>query len=116
MLLEQSNEIGFHRAFTFDGTFITTHDDTVPSVELLEDGTREWEFPGWAPVGGFSGQHGYDGPIMHESEQFSPNVLKSLYERFGDRTTYALTTVDAYDEGFDTYDAVGWMILVQVGN
>lgn len=114
MLLEDSNRIEFQTAFTFDGTFITTHDDPVPSVELLRDGALEYEFPGWGSLGGHSGQHGYEGPVMHESEQFSPNVLQALVERWGDRTTFALTTVEAYDEEFDDTELCGWAILIQL--
>lgn len=111
-LLEQSNDISFYQPFRFDGSVIHYVDDHMPNVELLSDGTLEIDSYGWSPVTGHSGQDRYDGPIMHESEQFSSNVLQAMYRKYGANAVYGLTIVNVEDGDYpDDIDIAGWIIL-----
>ena len=110
--IEQSNDIEFYQSFTFDGANIAPHDYTVPEVELIDGELEISPRQKWEPVTGYSGQHGYSGPIMHASEQFSPNVLQDMHERYGSHSIYGLAVVESWDDEHDEYDAVGWIILV----
>lgn len=114
MKLAESNDIGFHQAFSFDGVSIFEHDDLVPEmVSIFDDGSGETfleiGLDGWTPVTGHSGQHGYSGPLMHASEQFSPNVLDSMYRKYGPDAVYVLALVDDGDDPEAEVDT--WIIL-----
>ena len=110
--LDQSNEIEFYQAFTFDGAAIADHDYTVPEVELIDGELEISPQQNWMPVTGHSGQYGYNGPIMHVSEQFSPNLLQDMHDRYGPRSIYGLAVVESWNDEFEEYDAAGWVILV----
>lgn len=110
--LERSNDIEFYQAFTFDGANIMPNDYAVPEVELIDGELEISPQQNWIPMQGYSGQHGYSGPIMHESEQFSPNLLQDMHKQFGPHSIYGLAVVESYNEEFDEYDAAGWIILV----
>lgn len=114
---DQSVDIEFDTAFAFNGQHITVNRSIIiPSVyvdDTPDPSTLTIESDQWQAITGFSGQHGYDGPIMHPSEQFSPNVLRSLYETHGTNAIYALTEVIDAD---DPDALVGWAILKRTVN
>ncbi|HLS00360.1 MAG TPA: hypothetical protein VK054_00005 [Beutenbergiaceae bacterium] len=56
-------------------------------------------------VRGHSGQHGYDGPLMHPSEQLAGGMAKAVLETPG---TYVLTEARDHD---DPDALIGWVLL-----
>ena len=110
--LDLSNDIEFYQSFSFDGATITEHDYVVPEVELIDGELEISPQQKWEPVTGHSGQDRYNGPIMHESEQFSPNVLQAMHDKYGPHSIYGLAIVESWDDEYEEYDAAGWIILV----
>lgn len=56
-----------------DGTVTPRHDLLAPS--LLDD---ELDSPHWVLLDGYSGQHGYRGPIMHASEFIGGGMARDV--------------------------------------
>lgn len=64
---------------------------------------------GWELVSGFTGQYGYTGPVMHESEYMGGGIVQYTMDTPG---IYAVQYVAAWqDEDFEEYDYVGWVLL-----
>ena len=64
---------------------------------------------GWELVSGFTGQHGYDGPVMHESEYMGGGIVQYTMDTPG---IYAVQYVLAWsDSDFEEYEYVGWVLL-----
>lgn len=103
-------------AAEFDTVFIVTpQGEIAESAEYTpevywDDETQTVDIMGeWTAVEGLTGQHGYNGPIMHESEYFSAGCLDFIMQ---DRTAplmVALTTVSDPETG----DPFGWVILTR---
>lgn len=73
---------------------------------------------GWDMITGFSGQHGYSGPLMHVSEQFDGPMADAVRREAGMGEVFKLIYVehgDYDDEGDEMYDGepqvAGWMLL-----
>lgn len=67
------------------------------------------EGTGWELVSGFTGQHGYDGPVMHESEYMGGGIVQYTMDTPG---IYAVQYVAAWsDYDFEEYEYVGWVLL-----
>ena len=73
------------------------------------------EVGGWEAVHGLTGQHGYSGPILHESETLSAGVLAYLMqERSTPRMVALVPVVDGehfYDPDYG--EVVGWAVLIR---
>lgn len=76
----------------------------------------------WEPVTGYSGQHGYSGPVMHTSEFLGCRMAEDVLEDAGG--IYCLTVVEclpewgATDEERDEVrgsEPAGWMLLRYIG-
>lgn len=65
-------------------------------------------YNGWKAVSGFSGQHGYSGPLMHTSEVLEGGPEDYIRSHPG---KYAVVSVCEEDEEFGDTDPVGWMLL-----
>ena len=65
-----------------DGTFEDVRDVSTPEVSLYETESGTWELEslrgGWEFLTGFSGQHGYDGPLMHASEYIGGGLAEHI--------------------------------------
>lgn len=100
----------------------------APSVTLYVDrdgqgvGTEEIESSEWEPVTGYSGQHGYSGPVMHVSETLSGGMSRDVLEDVG--AIYVVVPVECSpdwkdvteDEYMEVHDRpAGWMLLKYIG-
>lgn len=63
----------------------------------------------WEALTGYTGQHGYNGAVLHSSEYLGGGLLKDILEDVGG--VYCLTVVyDLDDDGM-----AGWSVLRYVG-
>ena len=66
-----------------DGTFEDVS-EYAPEVYLFETESGTWEleklYGGWQFLTGFSGQYGYDGPLMHASEYIGGGLAEHIAE------------------------------------
>lgn len=60
---------------------------------------------GWRAMRGYTGQYGYSGPIMHNSERLGGRMAEDIVETPG---VYVLVIVDDYEDD-DT--PAGWAVL-----
>lgn len=109
-------------------TYLPNH--YAPSVTLYVDrdsqgvGPEEIDSDDWEPVTGYSGQHGYSGPVMHVSETLSAGMARDVVADTG--AIYVVTSVECrpdwepvaeeYDDMLDMQDnPAGWMLLKYTG-
>lgn len=113
----------------FERSYKTSHPYSDGIVAVDEEDLREQEEAlvkgeenGWQAVTGFSGQHGYDGPVMHASEVIGDSAMAD-YIRDNPGEYVAVTVsqemseeeqIEEYGElpedGTEMHD-VGWMLL-----
>ena len=70
-------------------------------------------FNGWEPVRGITGQHGYNGAIMHPSECIDIGLCRGMAEDGGLFRVEYVTELDD-DETEDETGLVGWCLLKRV--
>lgn len=94
-----------------DGTIVEGVD--TPSMELYmekgDDGQWHDQFQipeGWALMAGYSGQHGYNGPVMHPSEFISGGMERDILGNAGVYVSLVIESDCGYTEEF-CYDEVG---------
>lgn len=89
-----------------DGNVTTASGIHAPAVYHVE-GEREPEVDGtgWEFVDGYSGQHGYSGPVMHASEQLAGGIARDV---LADPGVYVVTVVEDLD---DMDNPAGWVLL-----
>ena len=111
-------------AVEFDHPFTIWHDEVVdvPRVwvrtvacwqledeswsEAEIDDSTNWEFVSQ----GWTGQYGYNGPVMHNSEYIGERIAERLAELAEDYLAFAVVAVDCEDlEGESELD--GWVIV-----
>lgn len=77
--------------------------------------------PGWTLMNGYSGQHGYAGPIMHPSETIRGKLAEDILAEPGIYVAVVSTVLDGLeecddcadmDEGgpCDSHDVDGWAV------
>lgn len=84
-------------------------------VELDDDGQMvsldpadiHIEGRGWKLLNGFSGQHGYSGPIMHPSEVVGGGLERYIKSHPG---RYVVVEVQGRDDETDCWESVGWAV------
>lgn len=86
-----------------------------PDQGLLIDGETE-KIRGWQALTGFTGQYGYNGPIMHPSELWTDAMLERLRILSQDGPlTFTLQVVESpcylRDEPCLSDELVGWVVL-----
>ena len=68
----------------------------VLSVMLVEGGEPELDgLDGWQPVTGYSGQHGYSGPVMHASEYLGGGMARDLLSGELGAGWFVITSVES---------------------
>ena len=106
--------------FTVDANGTTHTVDDLPwheGLEYSEDGRTLSNTAGercWTDVTGLSGQHGYDGPIMHPSEFLSADTVEALAPG-----VYQCVLVDYIGDDADPDDddmTIGWALMRYTGN
>jgi hypothetical protein len=102
----------------FDSVFEVMEDGTIvecPRIhapELLDDqlDSLMWEFASE----GYTGQYGYNGPIMHNSEFFGGRLREDILSTPG---IYALVVSCYFSEtDYDEYDVEGWAVVRFTGS
>ena len=108
----------------FGTTFLVRQDGTITETDSIAPDDLDFYgdpsdldglYGGWNIVPGLSGQYGYDGPIMHESEIFDTTVLDILMRTTDGPLHVALVPVqDTEDpDSLDYGEYVGWAVLAQ---
>lgn len=98
-----------------DRVLTSEHARSTPETLLMygEDPHVDGVPDGWELVNGYSGQHGYAGPVMHPSEFIGGAMAAHVMETPG---VYVAVIVDHYpdpevDGDEPDGDAVGWALL-----
>lgn len=101
----------------FDSAFIVTpegiesaHGVYVPAVQNADVGDIYIESTKWEALTGYTGQHGYNGAVLHSSEYLGGGLARDILEDVGG--IYAITTVEDLE---DPENPVGWCVLKYVG-
>ena len=102
-----------------DGTITEPRDIHVyADLNVAKDGTDEFDLSdGWELLKGFTGQYGYNGPVMHSSEYVGGGLERHIKETPGYYVSlvvnascdYGGTTECNVDQGCDCEPA-GWAI------
>jgi hypothetical protein len=81
-------------------------DVRIHAPEVADDGgDRLFISPdNWTALAGYTGQYGYNGPVMHSSEQFAGRLYTDVMAEPG---IYVLTVVQGYDDD----EPSGWCVL-----
>lgn len=85
------------------------HDD---DHDMLIDGIPYRDHPEWEALTGYSGQHAYNGPVLHESEYLGGGLARDILAEPGD---YVVTIVygdeESEDEDDPNMEPIGWAVL-----
>ena len=93
-----------------DGTLTHRYDLYAPTVTHDDERDVDVDGPYWTPLVGWTGQHGYNGAVMHASEQFAGALANYVSSRAG---VYVLTVVEVLEDTNEdaNEDPAGWAIL-----
>lgn len=111
------NHVDFDRPFTLTpagedaATISYPGDITEPDVSLVQHGDVEVLGSRWAALTGYTGQHGYNGAVMHVSEVLGGRMADEMIRGGG---TYVIVEVREEDGSYPEGDALGWAALTQI--
>ena len=116
-LAEQINAIEFDHPFTLhpDGTITDPTGVHAPSVYHDDETDVRIDGSGWRALTGMTGQHGYHGAVMHQSEFIGRGIASYLLELAADGpTTFVVVAVECEmeDDDEDIPEPAGWAILI----
>lgn len=101
----------------FDTAFIVTpegiedaHGFHVPTVYNDDETDIYIESSEWSALTGYTGQHGYNGAVLHSSEYLGGGLARDILEDVGG--IYAVTVAEDMD---DQDNPAGWCVLKYVG-
>jgi hypothetical protein len=83
-----------------EGSILAEHES-----DMIEDVKRQ----GWEMLTGWTGQYGYGGPIMHQSEYIGGRLSEHILSTPG---IYCAVAVETYEE--DSGDAAGWAVCKMI--
>jgi hypothetical protein len=87
--------------------------DSDGQMVSLDPSDINIEGSGWSLLNGFSGQHGYPGPIMHPSEGLGGGLERHIRSHPG---VYVVVEVLGMPPGGDGgWDPVGWAVAYREG-
>ena len=116
--IADTSGIGFGEVFETDGLgrFRRTGEWTSGGITLEPGQIRDLNgaLPeGWHAITGFSGQYGYPGPIMHDSEYVGGDMARALFGG-GEPREYVMAYCDWLPEDEDgDMECEGWVILTR---
>lgn len=94
-----------------DGTVTQDTEDWLP--EMLVETSEDKEINelarngGWDLLSGYTGQQGYNGPVLHFSEYIGGKLAEDILSTPG---TYGATFVDVFDDVTGGYVPMGWVV------
>lgn len=105
--LQRIADFGHPFMVTVDGDLVDALAD-VYAPEVFHDDVSDIQVGGhgWTPLRGYTGQHGYRGPVMHPSEYLGGRLADDILATPG---VYVVCAVDVLD-GEDSEPA-GWAVL-----
>lgn len=104
MLLD--NSIEFYTTFTvLEGGHYEETGDYAPTVCHVPEHDVIVDSSEWEPLTGYTGQYGYNGAVLHESEYLGGGLLEDILADVGG--TYVLVPVEDLDDS----ELVGWTVL-----
>lgn len=86
----------------------------APDVFNDESGDVEVQSDDWEALTGMTGQHGYNGAVMHPSEFIGAGIARTLAEYAEDGPASFVVT-EVRDPEPERDDLIGWCILRYVG-
>lgn len=92
-------------AVNSDGTVAEITSYFVPSVWSDDDNDIVIDSSDWSALSGYTGQHGYNGAVMHSSEYFGGKLYEDVMTTPG---TYAIVEVRDLE---DDDAPAGWCVL-----
>ena len=76
--------------------------DAYFDLNVTADGVDEFDMSeGWELLKGFTGQHGYNGPVMHSSEYIGGGMARDILETPGDYVALEVSGRCEYDGSTD---------------
>lgn len=101
----------------YDGPFAEAQISKQHDADMVEY-LRE---QGWEVLSGYSGQHGYSGPVMHQSEFIGGGLEGRIRKEPG---YWVALTVEIhpkeddpeYDDGNGESESVGWIVARKIGS
>lgn len=111
-LAEKVGAVDFDHPFTIsrdDWTITDAPDAYAPSVRHSDTDDVEIDGDGWTALDGLTGQYGYSGAVMHQSELVGPNVMRAMLDVLDDEpaAVFVMAVVDSDDDG----EPAGWAVL-----
>lgn len=95
---------GFPDILANEVVYLVLNSDGQSVSDKLED-----VYPGWSALAGFTGQYGYNGPVMHPSEYIGGGLERYIRENAG---YYVAVVVDGlYDDEAGESESIGWAVL-----
>lgn len=103
-----------------DAALVDRPELLTPTVEHDDEHDVLVDSNDWTPLTGFTGQHAYEGAVMHPSEQLSGDLLEHVVTTPG---VYVISVVEVFDcdglcepgdcdrDGTCDHDPAGWAVL-----
>ena len=105
-------DVEFGTVFAVDesGSPVPVDGVDVPSTYVDDAGELIVEGDYWVALAGYSGQHGYSGPVMHPSEYLGGRMADDMRdpEMFSPGTRFVVVGVEALD---NDGEPAGWAVL-----
>ncbi len=103
-------EFDFTYRINADGNITEARDEYSPEVSH-DPGNDVCVESGWDVLTGFTGQYGYNGAVMHPSEQWGDWAVNALREQASDSdVVFCIVEVRDEDGGFPDGDPIGWAV------
>ena len=101
-----------------EGTVYEAYSDDPDGPEILLVGINDdgqagdpdltWDWAEWELLRGFTGQYGYNGPVMHSSEFIGGRLERYIRENAG---YYVAVIIDGYPDDDESESVpVGWAV------
>lgn len=96
-----------------DGSVTDANDDNLPSTwapEVVDFGAETYVSTPWSLMTGYTGQHGYNGPVMHTSEFVGGRLAEDILATPG-----LYVAVEVRDESGSYLEdgPIGWAVAYQ---
>ena len=108
----------FDHVYLIDGLGIVTDNAKgIWAPEVINDPAEDVciSDASWAVLTGHTGQHGYNGAVMHASEQWGEWAIRDLASRADDgHVAFCIVEVRDEEGDYPSGDAIGWAVVYRV--